>query len=394
MEYNPFAPELRENPYPLYKELRDQAPAYYNRELDFWALSRFEDVANAIQNPRRYSSAQGIGVGMTGAPGQLMPTLIMTDPPRHTLLRSLVNRAFTPRRIADLEGRIREIATRLIDEFIEREQCDLVADLSAPLPTIVIAELLGVPAEDHRMFKEKSNALLNRPPRPPSEIDVAAMAPVLELTQYLNETYEQRRKQPQDDLMSALLEAEIDGQRLSSQELMGFALLLLIAGNETTTNVISNGIVLLNDHPEQRDLLRRDPSRIPGAIEEFLRFESPVPGIARTLTEDVTLHGEALREGKKVMLLFGSANRDERQFEHPERFDVTRKITQHLAFGFGTHFCLGASLARLEARVAFEELLSRLPDFAVIRENAERNQGGIRGYAALPTRFAVASPAA
>ncbi len=167
---------------------------------------------------------------------------------------------------------------------------------------------------------------------------------------------------------------------------MGFALLLLIAGNETTTNLISNGLVLLHDHPDQRALLQRDPSRIPTAIEEFLRFESPVPGIGRALTDDVRLHGQDLRKGQRVMLLFGAANRDERQFEDPDRLDVTRQTAQHLAFGFGTHFCLGASLARLEARVAFEELFARLPELTLLRDRAERNQGGIRGYASLPAR--------
>ncbi len=390
MEFNPFAPENRENPYPMYRLMRDRHPAYYDEGLGAWSLTRFADVSGALQDPALYSSAQGIGGGMDSERGQMaanmLQSLIMTDPPRHTRLRSLVNRAFTPRRINALEGRIREIATQLIDDIVDRGSCDLVADLTGPLPTITIAELLGVPAEDHKMFKEKSNALLNRPPEQQRAMGPEAMVPILELTQYLNRIYDQRREEPRDDLMSALLEAEIEGQRLTGQELMGFALLLLIAGNETTPNLISNGLVLLHDHPDQRALLQRDPSRIPTAIEEFLRFESPVPGIGRALTDDVRLHGQDLRKGQRVMLLFGAANRDERQFEDPDRLDITRQPTQHLAFGFGTHFCLGASLARLEARVAFEELFARLPELTLLRDRAERNQGGIRGYASLPAR--------
>ncbi len=389
MELNPFAPENRENPYPMYRLMRDHHPAHYNERLGSWSLTRFADVSGALQDPGLYSSAQGIGGEMGGASGEMaatMQSLIMTDPPRHTRLRSLVNRAFTPRRISALEGRIREIATQLIDEIVDRASCDLVADLTGPLPTITIAELLGVPAEDHKMFKEKSNALLNRAPDEQRRMDPQMFAPIVELTQYLNHVYELRREEPRDDLMSALLEAEIEGERLSPQELMGFALLLLIAGNETTTNLISNGLVLLHEHPEQRALLMRDPSRIPAAIEEFLRFESPIPGIGRALTDDVRLHGEDLRKGQRVMLYFGAANRDERHFEDPDRFDVTRKPVQHLAFGFGTHFCLGASLARIEARIAFEELFARLPELTLLRDQAERNQGGIRGFASLPAR--------
>ncbi len=396
MKHDPFAPEQRENPYPVYRELRDHQPVYRLEELGFSLLSRFADVSEALSNPGLYSSAQGMGAGMgagSSPMAALMSTLISTDPPRHDRLRALVSRAFTPRRIAALEPRIREIASELIDSFSDRQSCDLVEEFTGPLPTIVIAELLGVPAEDHKFFKERTNSLLNsvgasRLRRPADAPDLAAMAaPALELVQYLRDIYDKRRVERRDDLMSALLDAEIEGERLTDPELMGFAFLLLIAGNETTTNLISNALVLLCDHPDQYELLRSDPALLPFAIEEFLRFESPVPGIARALTADTTLHGETLPAGERVFLLFGAANRDERQFEEPDRFDVMRKPTQHLALGFGTHFCLGASLARLEARVAFEELMLRVPDFAVIRERAVRNAGMIRGYAELPTEL-------
>ena len=392
MEYNPFSPEIREDPYPVYRRLRDEAPAHYNAQLDFWTLSRFADVTEALQHPEIYCSGQGIGVGMSSEMAEMFPTLIMTDPPRHGHLRALVNRAFTPRRIAGLEERIRGIAVELVEQMQvqagQGARCDLVRDFSAPLPTIVIAELLGVPVEDQKMFKERSNALINQEVDPKTGLPadpnpVAAM----ELVTYLNRIYDEREKEPREDLMTALLHAEIEGERLTRMELNAFALLLLVAGNETTTNLISNGAVLLNDHPDQREKLRGDPAGIPWAIEEFLRFESPISGIGRTLTTDVELHGQKMEAGKKVLLLYGAANRDERQFEEPDRFDTTRKPTQHLGFGFGTHFCLGASLARLEARVAFEELLARMPGYTADTEAAQRNPGGIRGFASLPIQL-------
>ncbi len=384
--YDPYSPELLADPYPVYRELRDNAPVCYNEEHDFWTLSRFADVLQALKQPRLYSSAQGIAVGMTSEMSNTFEAVITMDPPRHTQMRALVNRAFTPRRIAALEPRVLEVATALIDDCIEKGSCDLVGDFAAPLPTIVIAELLGVPSEDQKMFKERSNALVNQRGRPGEVPDPARMAPVMELVLYLNQVYDERREQPRDDLMSALLAAEVDGQKLSQSELTGFALLLLIAGNETTTNLLGNGIQLMHDYPDQRTRLATNPGALPDAIEEFLRYESPIPGLARTLTEDLDFRGHAFRKGQKVMLLYGAANRDERQFEAPDVLDTSKPPTQHLAFGFGAHFCLGASLARLEARIGFEQLLSRLPDYKLLA-GAERNAGGIRGFAQLPAEL-------
>ncbi len=384
--YDPYSPELLADPYPVYRELRDNAPVCYNEEHDFWTLSRFADVLQALKQPRLYSSAQGIAVGMTSEMSNTFEAVITMDPPRHTQMRALVNRAFTPRRIAALEPRILEVATALIDDCIEKGSCDLVGDFAAPLPTIVIAELLGVPSEDQKMFKERSNALVNQRGRPGEVPDPERMAPVMELVLYLNQVYDERREQPRDDLMSALLAAEVDGQKLTQSELTGFALLLLIAGNETTTNLLGNGIQLMHDYPDQRTRLAANPGALPDAIEEFLRYESPIPGLARTLTEDLDFRGHAFRKGQKVMLLYGAANRDERQFEAPDVLDTSKPPTQHLAFGFGAHFCLGASLARLEARIGFEQLLSRLPDYKLLA-GAERNAGGIRGFAQLPAEL-------
>ena len=390
--YEPFSPELLADPYPIYKKLRDEAPVSYHPKLNFWTLSRFADVMQALQKPRLYSSAQGIAVGMDPQTTNLFEAVITMDPPRHTQMRTLVNRAFTPRRIAELAPRILEVATALIDDFIEKESCDLVGDFAAPFPTIVIAELLGVPTEDQKMFKENSNALVNQQRIAGELPDSARMAPILELAQYLNKVFDERRLQPREDLISALLAAEVDGQKLTQSEVTGFALLLLIAGNETTTNLLGNGFQLMHEYPDQRGRLVAMPEALPDAIEEFLRYDSPVPGLARTLTDDLDFRGHAFRSGQKVMLLYGSANRDERQFEAPDVFDTSRKPTQHLAFGFGTHFCLGASLARLEARIGFEQVLAHLPDYTLL-EGAERNAGGLRGFSHLPAAFKAGAKA-
>jgi cytochrome P450 len=285
--------------------------------------------------------------------------------------------------VAQLEPRIRAIARDLLDKLESRGEFDLVREFSGPLPTIVIAEMLGVPPEDQEWFKEKSIAVAQFDPTKPR--DEASMAPALELGRYLAEVFAARRREPRDDLISALLAAEIDGERLNDIELIRFGFLLLVAGNETTTNLISNAAILLDRHRDQRRLLLEDPSRIGNAVEEFLRFDSPVQGLARTTTAPVTLHGVTIPEDSKVLLLFGSANHDERAIRDADRFDVLRAPNPHVAFGFGAHFCLGANLARLEAKVAFEELLACLPEYAMTEARVERHcSGPIRGALRLP----------
>jgi cytochrome P450 len=390
VEFNPYDPELHQDPYPTYRRLREEFPVHHNPRFDFWTLSRYDDVFEALQTPDTFISGKGVVVGMplgeSGTAAAAVPLLITTDRPRHTQLRALVSRAFTPRRVARLEPRIRAITRTLLDNLKGRSGFDLVREFSAPLPTIVIAELLGVPPEDQEWFKEKSTEVAQFDPTKLDRTRSAeAMKPALELGTYLAKVLEQRRREPRDDLLSALLAAEIEGQHLSEPELIGFSFLLLVAGNETTTNLISNAAVLLDRHRDQRRLLIEDPARIPGAVEEFLRYDSPVQGLARTLTAPVTLHGVTIPEGGKVLLLFGSANRDDRKISDPERLDVLRDANPHLAFGFGAHFCLGANLARLEAKVAFEELLGRLPDYRMTEPRVERVcSGPIRGAVRLP----------
>ena len=385
MEFDPFDPALHQDPYPVYRRLRDEFPVHNNARLRFYTLSRHADVMAALSAPDLYISGKGVYVGMpegAEATGQF-PLLITTDRPRHTQLRALVSRAFTPRRIARLEPRIRTIARSLLDNVKGAGEFDLVHEFSGPLPTIVIAELLGVPPEDQEWFKERSIAVAQFDPTKPR--DASSLGPALELGRYLADVFAARRREPRDDLISALLAAEIDGERLNDIELIGFGFLLLVAGNETTTNLISNAAVLLDRHRDQRRLLLDDPSRIPGAVEEFLRYDSPVQGLARTTAAPVTLHGVTIPEGSKVLLLFGSANHDERAIPDAERFDVLRQPNAHVAFGFGAHFCLGANLARLEAKVAFEELLARLPDYALTQPRVERHcSGPIRGALRLP----------
>jgi len=387
IEFNPHSHALQDDPYPVYRELRDQSPVLRVDELGFWAISRYADVKEALLQPSLFSSKRSLD---GSDPSERTPMIVIVDPPHHDELRSLVNRAFTPRRIADLERRIREITSSLIDDFVETGSCDLWRDLSAPLPTIVIAELLGVPARDQEMFKEKSTAIATQV-GPAMKLEPGAAMdgthPVIELAIYLARIFEEKREHPKDDLMSALLAAEIDGRRLSQEELVGFAVLLLIAGNETTTNLISNAVVLLDRHRDQRARLIEDPSRIDRAVEEFLRFESPVQGIERIATDDVAIGGERLRRGDKVFLMLGAANRDERVIENPDRFDVERDPNPHLGFGLGAHFCLGASLARLETRIACEEILSRLPDYRVSGPTRRLYSGAFRGLLSLPVEF-------
>ena len=387
VRFDPHSRQLQDDPYPVYQRMRDEEPVLHVPELGFWAISRYDDVKELLRHPERFSSMRSLDPNDAMAQ---VPMIVVMDPPRHDALRSLLNRAFTPQRIAKLEPRIRTITSELIDAFIEEGRCDLWRGLSAPLPTIVIAELLGVPASDREMFKERSNALAESV-GPGMEIDSAQMAvashPVMELAAYLSSIFEEKRVNPADDLMSALLEAEIDGQRLNQAEIVGFAVLLLIAGNETTTNLISNGAVLLDEHPEQRALLLEDPSRIPLAVEECLRFDSPVQGLERLVTEELEVGSVKLERGDRVFLMLGSANRDERATQGAERFDVSREKNAHLAFGFGSHFCLGASLARMEARIAFEELLSRLPDYRVAGPTERLYSGAFRGLLRVPLEF-------
>lgn len=385
LSYSPFDPEVMADPYPVYRELRDHAPVYWSSQASCWVLSRYDDVCVALADPTTYSSASGIfptppGVDMTDL---FLPMLIMSDPPRHTQLRHLVSKAFTPRRIAELEPHIHTIVDDLLDQVPAAGPWDFVSGFAGPLPAIVIADMLGVPREDRDQFRTWSTTLIQSNPTRGEfgpGLDAAAS-----LYEYFSAFLTERRAHPRDDLMTALVQAEVDGEHLSDDELLGFCLLLLVAGHETTTNLLSNSAVILAQHPESRRQLAENPDLIPAAVEELLRYDSPVQGLARTLTRQVVLHGQSMNAGDTVLLLFGSANRDDHAFPDADRFDVHRRPERQVAFGRGIHFCLGASLARLEARVALQALLARHHDWDVDLGSAVRLRSGpIRGYSSLP----------
>jgi cytochrome P450 len=349
---------------------------YHNPERGFWALSRFDDVRAAAQDTASFSSED------TSISQGLLPMLQQLDPPRHDELRELLWRAFTPRRVGAMEPRIREIARELIDGFAATGHCDLLAQFACQLPSRVIGELIGIPPERRPAFLEWTEALIGASLG--AELDVNPFAQIYrEFAKLLDERRDQRR----DDLMSALLDAEIDGQRLSQEDLLGFCFLLVVGGNDTTTNLLANGAVLLARHPDQREALVRDPALLPDAIEEMLRYDAPTQALPRRTTRDVEIRGTTIPAGQEVMLLWGAANHDEREFEDPETFDIRRCPRRHLAFGHGAHFCMGAHLARMEARVAFEELLARIPGYELDGEPRWQRSSWARAYAAVPIRF-------
>ncbi|MBW2229610.1 MAG: cytochrome P450 [Deltaproteobacteria bacterium] len=392
MDWSPYDPSLHADPYPLYRQLRDEFPVNYSETLGFWTLSRHADVAAALQRPDVFVSGRGIAVGLPESDGRSesqVPLLIMMDGDEHKQLRTLVSGSFAPRRVAGLEPAIRKVTQELLDDLVHREAPDLVRDFANPLPTIVIAELLGVPSEDRDQFKQWSNAIVQFDPAKPDGIHPAAdRGPAVELAQYFTRILEERRKQPRDDLLSRLIATDVGGRKLTQGELIGFGFLLLVAGHETTTNLISNTLVQLDRDREARRRLIDDRALMPTAVEEFLRFDAPVQGLARTTTEAVELHGVTIPADEKVLLLFASANRDERKFPDPDRFDIGRTPNEHISFGFGKHYCLGSGLARLEARIAFDEILTRIPEYQLIGDRIERiTSGPIRGVLRLPVQL-------
>ncbi|HVB27302.1 MAG TPA: cytochrome P450 [Mycobacteriales bacterium] len=365
--YDPSTAEFQRDMHDVYRTMRDRYPVY--------ATSRFADLWNAIHDPETFSSD-----GVAEA-AELMPQMIYMDPPRHTELRALVSRAFTPRRVAKLGDRVREVARELIGGFAAAGRCDLVHDLAAPVPSTIMGELIGVPPEHSEQFRSWTEAFLEVT----SPADIAERA--TGIYGLFGELLAQRRRSPSDDLMSGLIAAEMDGQRLTESDLLGFCILLLVAGNDTTTTLIGNGAELLARHPEQRAELVNDPSLIPDAVEEMLRIESPTQALPRTATRDSELHGTPIPAGARVMLLFGAANLDEREFTDPETFDIHRQPTRHLAFGHGIHYCLGAMLARLESRVVFEELLPRVGSYELAAEPERYTSNWARAWRTLPVQF-------
>jgi len=348
-------PDYQDRLHEIYGQLRAHHPLARS-PAGFFAISRFADVHAVASDPGTFSSEHTL----ISPPG-LVPTIQSLDPPRHDRLRGLVSLAFTPSRVRAMEPRVRAIARELLDGFADAGRADLVAEYARHIPSRVIGEMIGIPAERILTFLRWTEAMVALPEGKSQAENI--QSPAASIYAEFGALLAERRRARRDDLMSALVDAELDGRKLTQQELLGFCFVLVVAGNDTTTNLIANGAVLLAEHPDQRRLLAADPALLPDAIEEMLRCESPAQALPRRLTRDAVLHGTKLPEGSQLFLLFGSANRDEREFEAADRFDVRRRIKRHLAFGQGLHFCLGKSLARLEAGVAFEELLKRAPDY-------------------------------
>jgi cytochrome P450 len=346
------------NPFPHYERMRESAPVFHDEQSGSWHVFGYEDVQRVLTEHAAFSSK--MVPDDPSETGQLFAaSLISTDPPRHRQLRSLVTQAFTPKAVDALAPRISALAEEMLDVIAPTGTADLIEALAYPLPVIVIAELMGIPAEDRNRFKQWSDVIVSQTRTGAENVDHRATN--REMTEYFLAMIEQRRSRPGNDLISSLLAAEIEGQKLSVAELLGFCSLLLVAGNETTTNLIGNAVLSFTEAPETIERLAADPSLLPQAIEEVLRYRSPVQSMYRVTATDTTLGGLPIPAGSPVVAWIGSANRDERQFERPERFDIQRSPNRHLAFGQGIHFCLGAPLARLEARIALGAVLSRLP---------------------------------
>ncbi len=384
---DPFAYAFHEDPYPIYEALRAEAPVYHNDALGFWAFARHADVLAGFRDWRTYSNTGGVALEQRSpAGGDITAFLSMLgmDPPRHGQLRALVSRGFTPRRMVALESRIRELATLYIDRLIERGSCDFIANFAGLLPMDVVSEMLGVPEADRQTLRRWSDAVLHRE-EGQAELPAQAIEASGQLYAYYAELVTERRKRPGDDLVSALLTAEIEGEQLLDRDVIGFLFLMVVAGNETTTKLLGNALYWAQQNPDQRQKLRRDPGLIPQWVEETLRYDNSTQLLARTVTRDHEVRGHTLRDGEKVLLLVGSANRDEEVWERPKDYDIERDTSQSLSFGQGTHFCLGASLARLEARVSLEEIQARLPDYAIDTEGLVRvHSSNVRGFAVVP----------
>jgi cholest-4-en-3-one 26-monooxygenase len=378
------------DPFPAFAWMREHAPAYFDELAGVWGITRYADIKEISKDPETFSNAGGIRPD-SGA----LPMMIDMDAPEHVRRRRLVSEGFTPGRIRQLEDEIGSICDAIIDRVCERGSADFVSDIAAPLPMIVIGNMLGVAPADRDVLLRWSDDMLKALGSPdPLAMDRATTA-AMEYAGYITAVAEQRRRDAQsDDLVGTLVHAEIDGDRLDEASIIHESLLILIGGDETTRHVISGGMFELLLHPDRFEALRDDRTLMPTAVEEMLRWVSPIKNMARQLTEDVELHGETLQKGQKLLLLYPSGNRDERMFDEPGQFDITRSPNDHMAFGFGSHFCLGNRLARLELSVMFDRLLDRLPDLelAEAAEPPKRAANFVSGYETMAVVFTPSAP--
>jgi cytochrome P450 len=393
--WDPFDTDIDADPHPVWRRMRDDAPLYRNDRYDFWALSRYADVEAAHRDATTFSSAHGTVLEMMSPQPMDTGFIIFMDPPDHTRLRALVSRAFTPRRVTGLEARIRELCGELFEAQHGRGEFDYVQDFAARLPAEVIASLIGVPESDRDYVRKHIDQTFHIEPGVGMINDVSLEAQII-LNRYLHEQLVERESQPRDDMLTALVEAEItdhDGRvrRLTPAEAATFANLLISAGTETVARLLGNAAILLEAHPDQRAELAAEPSLIPNAVEELLRYEAPSPVQGRWTTRDVELHGTVVAKDSKVLLLTGSAGRDDREYPDADRFDIHRRFDQHMSFGYGIHFCLGAALARLEGRIGLEETLRRYPTWEVDHAHSVRlHTSTVRGWSEVPITVSAA----
>jgi len=389
LRYDPYDVEIDVDPYPTYRRLRDEAPLYRNEELDFWGLSRFADVEAALRDVEHLSSAKGDILEVVKADPVMPPgVFINEDPPLHTIHRALVSRAFTPKRMKAVEDKIRSYCVECLDPLVGGDRFDFVLDLGAELPMRAIGMLMGIPDAEQPRVRDLAQAKLRNEPGKPLAVTKDRYFSGRAYAEYV----EWRKEHPSDDLITELLGVEFEDaggevRRLTTDELLTFIAVIAGAGVETTGRLFGWMGKVLAEHPGQRRELVEDRSLVPNAIEELLRYEPPGPHVARYVAKDVEYHGQTVPEGSALLLMVAAANRDERRFEEPDRFDIHREIGQHLTFGYGAHYCLGAALARLEGRIALDEVLDRFPEWEVDEAGARRAPTStVRGWDSLPTR--------
>ena len=391
--YDPYAYEIHEDPYPTYARMRAEAPLYRNEERGFWALSRHADVMAAFRDSERFSNAEGVSIdpAASGPHAHRTMSFLAMDPPQHGRMRGLVSRGFTPRRVADMEPGIRSLTVAHLDRCLEQGSFDFVGDLAGKLPMDVISEMVGVPTADRPELRRLSDLLIHREEGvldvPPAGIEAA-----LSLVVYYADMIADRRANPGEDLISALCQAEIDGDRLTDDEITAFLFLMVVAGNETTTKLLAHAWYWGWRNPDELAKPFSDEGRIPDWVEETLRYDTSSQLLARVTTRDLELYGQVVPKGDRIVLLAGSANRDDRAFPDPDRFDLDRdrESAGIASFGVGRHFCMGASLARLESRIVLEELVRRVASYEIDPEGTRRvHSVNVRGFESLPTTVEV-----
>jgi cytochrome P450 len=393
---DPYDYDFHEDPYPYYRRLRDEAPLYHNEDLGFWALSRHQDVHQGFRNSTTLSNRDGVSLDPVSRGPHASKTMsfLAMDDPAHLRLRTLVSKGFTPRRIRELEPRVTELAVQHLDIMLEKAgsgvTVDYVAEFAGKLPMDVISELMGVPVADRDRIRAMADGVMHREDGV-TDVPASAIEASLGLIVYYQQMIAERRKEPTEDLTTALLEAEIDGDRLTDEEILGFMFLMVIAGNETTTKLLANAAFWGYKNPDQLPQVYHDLSRVPPWVEETLRYDTSSQILARTVSGELTLYDTTIPDGDVLLLLPGSGHRDERAFDNPDDFVIGREIgSKLLSFGSGAHFCLGAHLARMEARVALTELFRRIKGYQVDEANSVRvHSSNVRGFAHLPMTLEI-----